>query len=227
MVSTVTMVCLANSRKHGGRCVAGFTWSDADRGRWIRPVTPYGNGELNWEHFYRQKGEPQPLDVMQIGLDRARPAGFHTEDHLIDVNTTWQKVGVVTFSQIAAYAESSPAPLWVDAGSTSHGLNDRIPADRASELSHSLKLIRVRRLTLSVALEGGQPARKRVRGSLQYGNSYYTLPVTDPVIEKEFAELDAGAIRVVRAPLLCLSVSELFAKRNEHYKLIAAVIEQN
>jgi hypothetical protein len=140
---------------------------------------------------------------------------------------TWEKVGAVSFPQIAAHAESPAGPLWANAGSTAGGLNDRIPADRTGGLDSSLKLIRPARLLLSAALDRRDPSHKRVRGSFTHGEHNYILPVTDPVIEKEFAPLRPGATRVARQPLLCLSVSELFARRNEHYKLIAAVIEQN
>ena len=33
------IVCLANSRKMHGRCVAGREWRDGLAGQWIRPVS--------------------------------------------------------------------------------------------------------------------------------------------------------------------------------------------
>lgn len=221
------MVCLANSRKHGGRCVAGLTWSQHDRGRWIRPVTPFGGGELSWEHFYRNEGEPQPLDIVQLAVVNPRPVGFHVEDYVIDTDTTWTQVGVVAFSQLAGYVEPPSGALWVNAGSTAGGMNDRIPTEHTVGLSQSLKLVRPERLTVCATSEGPDKNRRRVRGSFAYGTSKYILPVTDPAIESRFALLPPGTTRTIKNPLLCLSVSELFAKRNEHYKLIAAVIEPN
>ncbi len=225
--STVRMVCLANSRKHGGRCVAGFTWGMVPEREWVRPVTSYGCGELNWECLYTDCSDPKPLDIVELALLSSRPVSFHTEDCLVDSNQTWRKIGVAPFPQVAACAEPPDGPLWINAGCTANGINDRIPAEDAAPLRTSLKLIQPDRLTLKATIEGRERRKRMVRGSFLYGAQEYTLSVTDPVIEREFAAYGVGAARQLRRPLLCLSVSELFALRNEHYKLIAAVIEPN
>ncbi|WP_375233212.1 dual OB domain-containing protein [Pseudomonas syringae] len=40
MPHTLDMVCLANSWKHGGRCIAGKIYGGDRSGEWIRPVSP-------------------------------------------------------------------------------------------------------------------------------------------------------------------------------------------
>jgi hypothetical protein len=45
---TVEIICLANSRKHSGRCVAGLR---TDGQGWIRPVGPSDNGTLFPWHY--------------------------------------------------------------------------------------------------------------------------------------------------------------------------------
>jgi hypothetical protein len=41
-----TIVCLANSRKYQGRCVAGVEWQGQMIGGWIRPVSGMERGAL-------------------------------------------------------------------------------------------------------------------------------------------------------------------------------------
>ena len=75
------IVCLANSRKFGGRCVAGKEINpNGTLGVWVRPVTNQGNGEVtNWECQYPDGTEPKVLDVLDISATWTRtqrlPAG--------------------------------------------------------------------------------------------------------------------------------------------------------
>lgn len=52
MSSTIRMICLANSRKIGGRCVAGI---DVNTGEWVRPVRDNG-GALTLDDISYEDG---------------------------------------------------------------------------------------------------------------------------------------------------------------------------
>ncbi|MFO7906187.1 MAG: hypothetical protein R6U98_26250, partial [Pirellulaceae bacterium] len=43
MSSVTEFICLANSRKHGGRCIAGI---ERRSGKWIRPVSDLDDGRV-------------------------------------------------------------------------------------------------------------------------------------------------------------------------------------
>jgi hypothetical protein len=74
-----TIVCLANSYKHGGRCVAGIC---LENGKWVRLRASDGDGSLS-PHDYtlaEGKGEVQLLDVFEVSLHSAMPSNCHPED---------------------------------------------------------------------------------------------------------------------------------------------------
>lgn len=221
-----SIVCLANSRKLNGRCVAGIEISNGRLGGWIRPVSSAEKGELYGERLYSGGADPQLLDVIEIGFVRPRPTACHQEDHLIDSRQTWVRKGVVEKSLVFPVLEDVQNGLWYDGESTTYGLNDKIPVEIAEALPNSLKLIQPKSMRLTLQIEGagfGNPRRK-VRGQFTFGGTPYVLAVTDSAIEREFKKAAEGTERIVEDPILCISVSEEFEKQRACYKLIAGVL---
>ena len=73
-----TIVCLANSYKHGRRCIAGI---GIDDGQWIRPCGNAADGGLEPSEYVLDDGtEPRLLDVIQVELHFALPTDWHPED---------------------------------------------------------------------------------------------------------------------------------------------------
>ncbi len=81
------IICMANSRKLGGRCVAGLR---LDGGGWIRPVAPTPEGTL-----YRStctlngRTEVRPLDVIEVDVARPRPDPHQPENWVL-TNRRWK-----------------------------------------------------------------------------------------------------------------------------------------
>ena len=86
----IEMLCLANSRKPGGRCVAGLS-SD---GTWIRPVSTPESGALS--HGQVMLGEEgrqvEPLDAVAVPVERPVPLPHQPENWLI-VDHPWRRLG--------------------------------------------------------------------------------------------------------------------------------------
>lgn len=221
------IVCLANSRKYSGRCIAGLEVDSYGPGRWIRPVSSTPRGELQFEHLYVDGSEPRLLDLMQIEFLRPRPVFCHREDHLINPKACWVRRGSLSRSDIVSAVDPESGCLWLDGGSTTFGINDKIAASDAARLSSSLKLVQPKALIIKVQSEGGRfrKARRVIRGFFSLGRFDYAFSVTDGRIEQELRDAPCGTRRFLRSPLLCLSVSEIFESQNACYKLIAGVIE--
>jgi hypothetical protein len=78
----VDLICLANSKKWGGWCVAGLR---ADGGGWMRPVNARADhGQLERSETALPDGTfPKPLDLLRIQLREAKPAPTQPENWTI------------------------------------------------------------------------------------------------------------------------------------------------
>jgi hypothetical protein len=227
MSYTKTIVCLANSRKLAGRCVAGKEWDGRHMGDWCRPVSGRDRGELTAERWYsRTWRDPQLLDLIEVSLLGPRPSGFQTENHLVDSSVRWKYAGRVSPHNLLPAIDRPDGPLWANGVSTASGVNDKVPAAVAERQRNSLVLVQPKLLTLTINTEGadaGNP-RRRVRGHFSLGGSEYALSVTDPIVEKPFLSKPEGFSTELQNPLLCISLSEKYNAQNACFKLIAGVI---
>lgn len=219
------IVCLANSRKLSGRCIAGKEMIRNKPHGWIRPVSAREHEEVSeYERQYEDGSDPRVLDILDVELLEPCPKTYQQENWLLDPDVYWRKVGVARWNDLARLQDPS-AHLWINGHSTYSGLNDEIPLAAASALRSSLRLIQVNRMTLSVSKPGlafGNPKR-RVQGRFSYNRSDYRLWVTDPGYERAYlakADGDYG----IGACYLTISLGE--AHKSACYKLIAAIIER-
>jgi hypothetical protein len=68
------MVCLANSRKLSGRCIAGRVWDGKKAGDWVRPVSARSEEEVSeYEREYDYGSDPRVLDVIDVPVLEATP----------------------------------------------------------------------------------------------------------------------------------------------------------
>jgi hypothetical protein len=227
MSYTKTIVCLANSRKLAGRCVAGKEWDGCRPGRWCRPVSARDRGELTAERWYaRSWRDPKLLDLIEVTLSEPRPSGCQSENHLIDTSVRWKYVGRVPAQCLLASLDHPKGALWVNGESTSGGLNDRVHAGVAERQLNSLVLVQPEHLAIKVNTDAPntERARRRVRGQFSLAANDYILSITDPAIEEPILRHPDGFSMELQRPILCISLSEKFVAQNACYKLIAGVI---
>lgn len=156
------IVCLANSRKLHGRCVAGKELQGENPGRWIRPVSAREYEEVSeYERQYQDGSDPQVLDILRIPLLNPRPKGYQQENWLLDPNNYWVKVGRGEWKLLESLADAL-GPLWINGHSTYNGRNDKIPLSEASALDSSLQAWRSLRESQATGARTIQVRRHRV-----------------------------------------------------------------
>lgn len=224
MAITKHIVCLANSRKLQGRCIAGRELVAGRPGSWIRPVSDRPHEEVSeYERQYEDGSDPGVLDIIDVPLREPRPKGYQQENWFLDSDEYWVKAGRLPWGDLEKLADTS-GTLWLNGHHTSNGSNDVIPLDKAATVASSLKLVPVDSMQLSVFKPGeafGNPKR-RVQARFRFDGHGYALWVTDPIIERAYLSGQDGAYQLGES-YLTISLGEPF--NNRCYKLVAAVIQ--
>lgn len=217
----VEIICLANSHKHRGRCIAGLK---VDGTGWIRPVGMLQDGTLYPPDYILDDGsEASVLDVIRVGVHSHRPAPHQPENWVID-KSPW----VLTSRPMTA-ALCSVLCNAIVAGPVLLGNNsDRIPLAllQQQQAIASLALIKPNSVDLYHQLSyRGNP---QARGQFELGDGNHTcvydLSVTDPIWKTKIIQQGPITLQQDQRPfLLTISVGEPFGL--DCYKMIAAIIE--
>ena len=223
MPNVKRIVCLANSRKLSGRCIAGREWTAIRAGHWVRPVSERDGGEVSeYERQYEDGSDPHVLDVVDVPVLGRRPKDYQSENWLLDPEYYWEKAGRLSWFELPALVDPVAA-LWIDGYSTYNGLNDKIPLEAAASVPGSLRLVHLDRLHLVVCRPGEAFGnnKRRVQGRFSHAGKEYALWVTDPRFERKYlAKLDGNY--EIGECYLTISLGEPY--QGACYKLIAAII---
>jgi len=222
-----TILCLANSRRPKGTCFAGKEFAAGETANWIRPVNASNGGAVSdHDRLYKDNSHADVLDIVRIPLKQPKPNLHHKEDHEIQDDQFWEKVGRATWPQIVGATDNVQGPLWSNGDSSHHGRNDKVSEKIAAKLAGSLYLIAPSRLNLVVGFESAfkKPDVRKVRADFTYGGTTYNFVVTDLVVEKEFFDKGDGTYTINDARL-CVSLGEIFY--GSAIKLAAAVIKSD
>lgn len=220
MPVTKRIVCLANSRKGGGTCVAGRVLANGVIGPWLRPVSDRENESLVLsERRCTDGSDPALLDIVDIPLLVPRPTGHQVENWLIDAASPWVKVGRLSWSELPALS-NAVSPLWEHTPVDGPGTG-RVAEQHAATLTDSIRLIAVTDLTLSVVLNN-RSGRLQVRGRFQYARRDYDLAVTDPVYEARYGNQPPSSRHPLGPCYVTISLGENY--NGHHYKLMAAIL---
>jgi hypothetical protein len=221
-----TILCLANSWKKGGRCIAGREVADGEFGAWIRPVSERSTEEISAEEYRYENGKvPRVLDILTIPMRKAKARHYQSENHLIDQKHYWEHVDSISWKKAQAAVEKVDGPLWINGSSSYYGLNDRVLETTAKELDRSLYLIRPKKLKMIVATEGKEfgESREKLRAHFELNGHQYIIAVTDPWADAHYHPGGEGETPLAEG-LLCVSLGEVH--RGYAYKLAAAVITE-
>ncbi len=228
MAYTKRIVCLANSMKVGGNCIAGREVLPNGRyGGWIRPISSRPTAEISFmESLCEGNLDPELLDILEIPLGEARPHNHQTENHLIDPSHPWIKQGRIPQHDLFRLCQH-PTALWLNSDKTIHGSYDCLSQRDAVIFTKSLVFIQVKSLTVEVrARTRDGYTRPTFRASFKYNGIYYNLSITDPHAVHAFGRRGNGAYAVPGA-YLTVSLTEPYAKdNNRSHKIIAAILPE-
>lgn len=215
-------ICLANSYKHGGRCIAGIevvpqsdgslgiVRHDDGRPRWIRPVSMSANGEIP-NHLAESF---KIFSLVKLTDVEPCPDNAHTED----VHCT--RMGICPF-------ELSPTKDFLDQLiDTQHQAafyfrGKSIPTTIIDRLDYSLMLIHPDN-ACAYCDEGRENSKYRMK--FTYNGSNYDFPITDPVFLEQFKK-SPDSYADLDGVYLVLSLGIAF--EGFHYKLVATVVIPN
>jgi hypothetical protein len=217
------IICLANSRKHAGRCVVGLR---TDGKGWVRPVTRHPDGTLFQKHYTLKDGtEAQVLDVIKIPLVEPNPRPHHPENYIIR-NFSWKLIArPATEDHIFSILEHvEPGPYIFGDDS------DRISYDEICDSGIKESVALVKPGNLRWQIKKTRSGKRQTRAIFRLGRAQYNLALTDPVWEDAMGHLPYGTHRLSKSGLkdtdkilFTISLGEPFDDDN-CYKLVAAVI---
>ena len=219
-----TVLCLANSRRPGGRCVAGKEVLQGKTGGWIRPVNPQNGDAISEADLQYENGKfADVLDIVEIPMARPDPQGHQTENHIIDPNFHWAKQSIATWQQIVSATDNVKGSLWPNGNSSFHGANDKVAEAVASGLASSLLLVNPTRFEVVVGSESqyGGGSRRRVRAYFDFNGTHYNFVITDPWIEDRYFPKVDGRYPLAESRI-CVSLAAVI--NGLAVKLVASVI---
>jgi hypothetical protein len=220
-----TIVCLANSRKVDGHCVAGKEYlGEGKFGAWIRPISTSPSHSLSAkDRSYSGWREPALLDLIEMSLEGHVPGEHQTENFVIDNGQQWRKVGRLQWRALGSAVDKFPGCLWSDGASSRNGRNDQIPMFKRKACTNSLLLLEPQEFFICVR-EEGKYGTHRIRAEFGCEGISYLLSVTDTVIEKQFKNKPVGKYPLAKARI-CVSVGAPFpGPKDPCYKFVAGVI---
>lgn len=205
------IVCMANSWRPGGRCVAGI---DIQTGDWVRPV-PAGQPAIPEGMTVIQGRLLEPLDLIEMDLDPPDLQTRFQKENRIMRSSRWSRVGRLSAKDVLEYC-CDKHPILHQAGKVARPefLERKPPSEwRSLELRH------VQRITF----DRDEHKQDRWNATFTAGSRTYTLSLTDPVANDRLAR----GYRLRGECLLTISLTEPIAAHERPelcYKLVAAVI---
>jgi len=217
------IVCLANSVKTGGSCIAGKEVLAKGYGGWIRPVSARPTAEVRFsEYRYQNNESPELLDIIDVPLLKAAPQHHQTENHVITAGR-WLKQGALPWNQLEQLRDR-PASLWINSDSTIGGRYNCMSPAQAAMMPDSLFLLKMKSFIVVVSSNTWEgKTRKTYRGEFDYKGVRYKFNLTDPAARRAFASKTEGDYPL-NDVYLCISLTETYAEDGRCHKLVAAVI---
>lgn len=204
-------VCLANSNKLQGRCVAGIEMSSHSmpiinnaNPKWIRPVSSNLHGEISTDLVTHLN----LLDIIEIETTQDVGNGFQSENVLFN-DKSLNKIGTLDYDNLFDFCSNSDDPkIFGNRGKSVH-------EEVINLIDHSLLMLCIEEFEIdSTDLD-------HLRLNFSYNGHDYDLPITDPVFIDNFKK--NNDILAERSEIF-VTISLAVEHNGWHSKLIAGII---
>ena len=210
-------ICLANSFKEGGRCLAGIEL-DANnipvsvhgKPKWIRPIGNTLHGEVP-THL---AAALNILDIIEIEITGKQQENYQSENVLFRENT---------ISVIGRFSQDNLSALCDNRRFIFENRGKAVSEEAITRLNYSLMLIRTNQFEVIEKTYEDTPNRAQHRLVFTYNDNQYDFPVTDPVFLHRY-QTNPDFIEKFNEAFLCLSLG--VAWKDWYYKLVAGIILQ-
>jgi len=210
------VVCLANSYKTGGRCIAGIELDDNNdvvlvngKPKWVRPVSNNENHEIANELVEGLL----LLDIFEIDEIVAASLEHQTENVSFDQDSI-EVIGEFDIANLHEITDNGRyGQIFGNGGAAVH-------ADVANDLDYSLILLELSIFEVVLIQYEGR-VHPKVKLKFRYNGHEYSLPITDPVFLDTY-----GHNRNILQDKEIIHVSISLARAYEEwcYKLVAGIM---
>ncbi len=221
---TVEIICLANSRKMQGRCLAGLR---TDGLGWVRLVAANGDGMLFPAEYRLPDGsEPKLLDVLHVACTRPKPE-CHQPENVRIARAPWHLAARPAPPLVQALLQTSlvKGPLLLG------NFGDKRDFGQINLKPVTASLALIAPDSLLWRIQPSSRGNRQTKADFHLTRTPYSLSVTDPVWTQRLAHLpngvyprEAAGITASDAVLFTISLSEPTDWNNHCYKLVAGVI---
>ncbi|MFZ1676113.1 MAG: hypothetical protein WBP41_06565 [Saprospiraceae bacterium] len=208
-------VCLANSLKEGGRCIAGIELDTYNKPilnngkpKWIRPVCNTEHGEVPIHIAYPF----DLLDIIMLDVTELKPSNFQSENVSFNKDTI-QKTGTFDRDELINLCDDR-INLFGNRGKA-------VSQESIHTLNHSLALLSVNQFNVFEKIYPDRPGRLQIRISFNYNESIYDIPITDPMFRDKF-NMNKNILKDINHLYLCTSLGILW--EGWYHKLCAGII---
>ncbi len=201
------IICLANSYKNGGRCIAGI---NRETGSWVRPISDLDDSRIPLDDHRIMAENIKILDVLEIPLDDQRRK-YEIENCHYHAYRSWQVIRRAGVTDILHFREK--ILLHPD-------FQKSIPFSYFEEQSpvKTLQLIEVKQLK---CFQDDQRKWRAMIHDSHYGVGDCTFSITDPLI---LESLKNGR-NISNHCLLTMSFGQPWKVDDRCYRLVAGVVE--
>ena len=215
-MTQIRFVCLANSYKEGGRCLAGIELDFLDRPvisngkpRWVRPVCDTKHGEVPTNNAtpYRL------LDIIEVSDVTPWPFNYQVENFLFELSSM-KKVGVFNPRKLAPCCEAKDFVFKTAFPS--------LTGEAIQGLDYSLLLVKPEKCEIAERMHEDKKYPQQ-RMLFSYNGVPYDFSITDPVFLKNYKD-NHDIFSPDTECFMCLSVGIKFPPTQKHYKLVAGII---